>query len=65
MRPKNSIPSIKIRLQLNELLVAQIDLALHTGLFGANRQACAERIIAEGLRRLVKEGVIQTEQDKT
>lgn len=58
MKPARRIETVLLKLRVNVLLAQHLDLAVQSGLFGHNRQQCGERLIAEGLRRLLKEGVI-------
>lgn len=58
MRAKHSLSTTRLKVTINHVLAEHLDLAVQTGLFGPNRMQCAERLIGEGLRRLVKEGII-------
>jgi hypothetical protein len=51
--------SVVIQITTTENLVAILDQVVLTGFFGTTRAAAAERLLAEGLRGLLKEGTIQ------
>jgi hypothetical protein len=58
-RPKNILETKTITLTLNDILIADLTQAVKTGLFGNSNAEAAERLIAQSLRVLIKEGVVE------
>jgi uncharacterized membrane protein len=55
---EETLKSVRIQLTTNSVFAEKVDLVLDTGLFGTNRAACLERLAVEGMRHLIKEGII-------
>jgi hypothetical protein len=51
--------SVVIQITTTQNLVAVLDQVVLTGFFGTSRAAAAERLLAEAIRSLLKEGTIQ------
>jgi hypothetical protein len=51
--------SVVIQITTTQNLVAVLDQVVLTGFFGTSRAAAAERLLAEAIRELLKEGTIQ------
>ena len=51
--------SVVIQITTTQNLVAVLDQVVLTGFFGTSRAAAAERLLAEAIRDLLKEGTIQ------
>jgi hypothetical protein len=51
--------SVVIQITTTENLVAVLNQVVKTGFFGTSRAAAAERLLAEAIRDLLKEGTIQ------
>lgn len=59
---KRGADSVVIQLTTTANLVEVLDQVVKTGFFGTSRAAAAERLLAEALRDLLKEGTIQKRQ---
>lgn len=57
-RPKAILPVVNVTLSLNTTLVKDVDRIVLSGLFGNSRAECVARLTAEGIRHLIREGVI-------
>lgn len=58
-RPRPRERSVVIQITTTPNLVEVLDELVKTGFFGTSRAAAAERLLAESLRELLREGVIQ------
>ena len=56
---RRSSNSVVIQITTTQNLVAVLDQVVLTGFFGTSRAAAAERLLAEAIRDLLKEGTIQ------
>jgi len=61
-RPRRYCDSVVIQITTTQNLVAVLDQVVKTGFFGTSRAAAAERLLAEAIRDLLKEGTIQKRQ---
>ena len=55
----NLIPTKRIELRVNLVLVEYLDELLRTGLYGENRQAVIERLVCEGIENKLKDSFIR------
>ena len=51
--------SVVIQITTTPKLIEVLDRLVSTGFFGTSRAAAAERLLAEALRGLLREGIIQ------
>lgn len=58
-RQRRSVGSVVIQITTTPALVTVLDQVVLTGFFGTSRAAAAERLLAEAVRGLLKEGTIQ------
>jgi hypothetical protein len=58
-KPRRCSNSVVIQITTTQNLVAVLDQVVLTGFFGTSRAAAAERLLAEAIRDLLKEGTIQ------
>ena len=58
-RHRRCCDSVVIQIATTQNLVAVLDQVVKTGFFGTSRAAAAERLLAEAIRDLLKEGTIQ------
>jgi len=61
-RHRRCCDSVVIQITTTQNLVAVLDQVVKTGFFGTSRAAAAERLLAEAIRDLLKEGTIQKRQ---
>ncbi len=59
--PEDTLNSVRIQVTTNSVLADKVDQVIETGLFGTNRSACLERLAVEGMRHLLKEGILPKE----
>jgi len=57
-RPPNQIESTQLRLSTTPQVYALLERLVESGLYGKGPPEAAERLISEGLQRLLKEGVL-------
>lgn len=62
-KPKRCADSTVIQITTTKNLVAILDRVVLTGFFGNSRAAAAERLLAEAIRQLLKEGTIQKTEE--
>jgi hypothetical protein len=55
---KNPLKTEQITVSTNRVLCSSVDKVLLTGHYGNNRAEAAERLIAEAIRHLIREGTI-------
>ncbi len=58
-RRRHSNSSVVIQITTTPAMAALLDRLVETGFFGNSRAAAAERLLAEAIRGLLREGVIQ------
>jgi len=61
-RQRRVADSVVIQITTTKGLVEVLDEIVRTGFFGNSRAAAAERLLAEAVRGLLKEGTIQKRQ---
>ena len=57
-RERNQMTTVQITISTNTVLRDGLDKIVLTGYYGNNRAEAAERLLAEGVRSLIKEGTI-------
>jgi hypothetical protein len=62
VRHRRCCGSVVIQITTTQNLVAVLDQVVKTGFFGTSRAAAAERLLAEAIRDLLREGTIQKRQ---
>ena len=55
----NLLPSERIEIRLNVVLLQYVDELMMTGLYGNNRQAVIERLICQGVERKLSDNFIR------
>jgi len=49
---------VRIGVNVNEVLVGDIDKIVQSGWYGDSRAECLERLACEGMRALIRDGVL-------
>lgn len=57
-RKPNPQPAVKVTITTSEVLRKDLDKIVATGYFGNTRAEAAERLLAEAIRNLLKEGTL-------
>jgi hypothetical protein len=57
-RERNKMKTVQITISTNTVLCGDLDKIVLTGYFGNGRAEAAERLVAEGVRNLIREGTI-------
>jgi len=57
-RVPNAQPTVKITITTSQTIQADLEKVVLTGYFGSTRSEAAERLLAEAIRSLIKEGTI-------
>lgn len=57
-RQPNAQPTVKITITTSPIVQKDLDKVVSTGYFGSTRSEAAERLLAEAIRNLVKEGTV-------
>ena len=55
-RPRNQLATNKLRITITPQLVAELELLVETGYFGANVNDAVHRLISEGVRAAYAQG---------
>lgn len=63
-RPKNAQPTITITIRTSSILRDDLDKVAATGYFGSTRSEAAERLLAEAIRNLLKEGTLVQKENR-
>lgn len=58
-RRKNRFPSAPLRISTTPQVERYLDELIDTGLFGKTRAEVAERLISNGMKDLIREGIIK------
>jgi len=62
-RKPNSLQTVQIRISTTPLVQAYLDKLVDTGLYGKNPAEAAERLIASGMKELLREGTLLRSSD--
>ncbi len=57
-RSRNAHPTIKVTISTSPALVRDLEKLVATGYFGNTRSEAAERLLAEAMRNLLREGTL-------
>jgi hypothetical protein len=57
-RPKNALGTVQERFSGNRIIRAYLEDLVKTGLYGRSRGEVAERMVSQGIERLIKRGTI-------
>ena len=57
-RKPNVVPTVQIRVSTTPQVQGYLEQLAETGLYGKNATEAAERLIAEGIRRLLRESFL-------
>jgi len=60
--PRRGSDSVVIQITTTQAAVEVLDRVVETGFYGTSRAAAAERLLSEGLRACLKEGILQRRQ---
>lgn len=61
-RPKNRSETVSISITVTEQVAEALDKIADTGFYGTNRASAAERLLCEGIRKLLQDGIIAKTQ---
>jgi hypothetical protein len=61
-RSPNAQPTVKITISTSPALSRDLDKVVTTGYFGNTRSEAAERLLAEAIRNLLREGTLVRKQ---
>jgi hypothetical protein len=57
-RKPNTVPTAQLRISTTPQVVEHLERLAESGLYGKNPAEAAERLIAEGIRRLISESIL-------
>ena len=57
-RSRNAQPTVKVTISTSPALLRDLEIVVATGYFGNTRSEAAERLLAEAIRNLLREGTL-------
>jgi hypothetical protein len=61
-RSRNAQPTVKVTISTSPALLRDLEKVVATGYFGNTRSEAAERLLAEAIRNLLREGTLVRKQ---
>jgi len=64
-KQKNSVQTVRITISTSEEIASYLDDLADVGIQGKTRTETAERLVGEGIRRLISEGLLKQRSKAT